>query len=139
MAKIDTLEGQYIKINGLETFYQQIGEGDALILLHGGGLTSSIWPPHQPILAEQFHVFTPDLWGHGRMNNPSGVFSYQMIADDLLAFIKALKLEKPFVCGWSMGEGVMLEFAMKFPDEVQALVCCGGGPPLSEAEIEELI
>jgi pimeloyl-ACP methyl ester carboxylesterase len=62
-----------------------------------------------------------------------------MMANDLLGFIKELKLEKPFICGWSMGASVALEFAMNFPDEAKALFCCGGSPPLSDAEIRELI
>lgn len=137
--KIDTLEGQYLNLNQLKIYYQEIGEGSPLILLHGGGLTSSVWLAHRPLLAEHFRVCTLDLRGHGRTNNPLGTLSYQILADDLLGFIRELKIEKPFICGWSMGASVVLEFAMKFPDEARALVCCEGGPPLTDVEKREII
>lgn len=125
-----TFEDCYLKTAELTVHYKEAGLGKPLILLHGGGLTSDIWEPHLTLLSSRIHVFAPDCRGHGRTNNPLETLNYQILAADLAEFIDHLGLEKPFVCGWSMGARTALEFGMRFPDVPEAIVCCGGGPTL---------
>jgi pimeloyl-ACP methyl ester carboxylesterase len=112
---------QFIEANGLRIYYQSYGEGRPLILLHGGTLTAESWQPHIPFFANHFQVFTPDTRGHGRTNNPQGKLSYRMMADDTAAFIEALKLQKPFIFGYSDGGQTALELAMNYPGLAGAL------------------
>ncbi|MGB3717563.1 MAG: alpha/beta hydrolase [Candidatus Promineifilaceae bacterium] len=132
-------EGHYTKVDDLLLFYREGGRGDRLILLHGGGLTSKVWEQHYSFLSDKFQIYSPDCRGHGRKNNPLGTLSYSQLADDLAGFVQALRISKPFICGWSMGARRALEFAARYPQELGALVCCSGGPPLSENEAQELI
>ena len=124
----DGQDGCYVKVNDLTVYYEESGVGMPLILLHGGGLTSELWRPHLSILSKRFHVFIPDCRGHGRTNNPIGTLSYRVLADDLVGFIIQLKLDRPFICGWSMGASTALEFVMRYPEVAKALICCEGVP-----------
>jgi pimeloyl-ACP methyl ester carboxylesterase len=119
------VEGRYISANGLEIFYQDVGQGRPLILLHGATDTHKLWQSFVPALSKYFRVFTPDSRGHGRTLNPSQELSYQDLADDLAALIYELDLERPFVFGYSDGGQAALDFGMRYPDIPSALVIGG--------------
>jgi pimeloyl-ACP methyl ester carboxylesterase len=84
-----------------------------------------MWEPYLARFTERFRVITPDSRGHGRTNNPSGTLSYRLMADDMVAFVQALDLQKPLICGYSDGGQIALEFGMHYPDVPQALVLGG--------------
>jgi len=115
-------QGRYILVNGLKMYFEECGSGKPLILLHGGTVTSSMWKIHIPFFAQHFRVFAPDSRGHGRTNNPTGEFSYRLMADDVAAFVQAMGLTKPFICGYSDGGQIALEIGMCYPNLAAALV-----------------
>jgi pimeloyl-ACP methyl ester carboxylesterase len=117
-----TQQGKYVQANGLHVFYEEYGQGRPLILLHGGTSSSATWKPYIPIFANHFRVITPDARGHGRTDNPTGEFSYRLLADDMAAFVEALGLPKPFICGKSDGGQTALEIGMRVPNLAGALV-----------------
>ncbi|TFG50052.1 MAG: alpha/beta hydrolase [Anaerolineales bacterium] len=125
--------GDFITANGLDIFYREYGQGRPLILLHGATDTHALWKPHIPTLSETFRVFTPDSRGHGRTVNPDPSLSYQVLADDLAAFIQALQLEKPFVFGYSDGGQAVLDFGIRYPDLAGGLVIGGAWYKFSRA------
>ena len=125
MASIDgisAIQGRTISANGLYIYYEEKGSGPPLILLHGGTATSSMWQPQIPSLAQHFKVITPDSRGHGKTDNPTGEFSYRLMADDVVAFIHALGLPRPLVCGYSDGGQIAMEIGMRYPGLTSALV-----------------
>lgn len=116
---------KYIEANGLSIYYEEYGQGEPLVLLHGGTVTGDFnWnvPGITPVLAEHYHVFLPDSRGHGKTNNPAGKLSYAMMADDMAAFIQALGLEKPIIGGWSDGAQIALELGMRYPELTKGLI-----------------
>ena len=117
-----TQHGQYARANGLKMFYEERGSGPPLILLHGGTATSSMWQPQIPFFVQHFRVITPDSRGHGKTNNPTGEFSYRLMADDVVGFIQDLGLTKPLICGYSDGGQIVLEIGMRYPGLAAALV-----------------
>ena len=106
----------------MDMFYEDYGVGRPLILLHGGTSTSQTWQPFVPILMPHFRVITPDSRAHGQSNNPAGVLSYRLMADDIAAFIQTLNLVQPFVFGYSDGGQIALELGMHYPTIPGALV-----------------
>ena len=128
-----TQQGDYVQANGLNVYYEMYGVGEPLILLHGGTLTSKMWEDHIPIFAQHFQVITPDSRGHGKTNNPTQEFSYRAMADDVAAFIQALGLSKPFICGFSDGGQIALELGMGYPALAGALVISGAYNKFSES------
>jgi len=115
-------QGQYVQANGLNIYYEEYGEGEPLILIHGGLATIEVWRSQLPTFGKHFRTIAPDSRGHGRTDNPTGSFSYRLMAADLAAFIQALGLRKPLIYGYSDGGQIALELGMRHPDLARALV-----------------
>jgi len=118
-------QGAYLQVNGLRMYYETHGEGVPVILLHGGLETCQMWAPVIPSMSKNYRVFTPDTRGHGRTDNPSGLFSYPLLAEDIALFIGALGLQNLLVVGYSDGGQTALEMAMIYPDLVRGYMIGG--------------
>src|SRR3979411_2932874 len=114
--------GKYAKVNGLNLYYETHGAGRPLILLHGGLMSNETFGPVLPQLAERHQVIAPDLQGHGRTADIDRPIDVRLMADDIAALIDHLGLEKPDVVGYSLGGGVALPTAAKYPALVRRLV-----------------
>ena len=115
--------GAYAEVNGLNLYYETHGAGRPLILLHGGLGSGEMFGPILPTLAERHQVIAVDLQGHGRTADIDRPIDIQLMADDIAALIDHLGLDKPDVVGYSLGGGVALFTAVKYPDKVRKLVC----------------
>jgi pimeloyl-ACP methyl ester carboxylesterase len=129
--------GRLIDVHGAALYYEEHGDGAALILIHGGLGSSSQWNPVAAELAESFRVITPDSRGHGRSTSPAGELSYARIADDIAALITALGLERPVVGGWSDGGQVTLELAARHPGAARALIVGAASPDFDAGGLRE--
>ena len=114
--------GQYAEVNGLNLYYETRGSGRPLILLHGGLGSGEMFGPTLPLLAEHHQVITPDLQGHGRTADIDRPIDIRLMADDIAALIDHLGLEQPDIVGYSLGGGVALLTAVKYPAKVRRLV-----------------
>src|SRR3712207_5094525 len=131
-----TPAGTYIEVNGLTVYYEVCGEGEPLLLLHGGTATCRSLASHLPAFTEHFRVFCPDSRGHGRTDNPAGELGYRAMADDVAALIEALGLLRPLVLGYSDGGQIALELGMRYPGLARALILGGTQFRFSEACLE---
>lgn len=122
----------YAQTNGLKTYYEVHGEGTPLILLHGGLETCQMWAPFIPAFTAQYQVITPDSRGHGRTDNPTGVFNYSLMAADIAGLIQALGLDQPFVAGYSDGGQIALEMAMNYPGLARGYLAGGTGNSITD-------
>jgi pimeloyl-ACP methyl ester carboxylesterase len=114
--------GQYAEVNGINLYFEIHGTGQPLILLHGGLGSGEMFGPTLTELAQQHQVITVDLQGHGRTADIDRPIDIRLMADDIGALIDHLKLDKPDVVGYSLGGGVALFTAVKYPDKVRRLV-----------------
>jgi pimeloyl-ACP methyl ester carboxylesterase len=116
--------GKFATVNGAKIYYEEYGQGEPLILLHGFGGTASAWKDFIPEYAKQYHVIAWDMRGHGRSTNPdtSQVFLHATAARDLLALMDQLKLKKVKIMGHSSGGIVILIAATQQPDRFEAIV-----------------
>ena len=114
--------GQYAEVNGINLYFETHGTGQPLILLHGGLGSGEMFGPTLTELAQQHQVITVDLQGHGRTADIDRPIDIRLMADDIAALIDHLKLDKPDVVGYSLGGGVALFTAVKYPDKVRRLV-----------------
>jgi pimeloyl-ACP methyl ester carboxylesterase len=133
-----TPQGHYVQANGLKIYYEEYGNGKPLILLHGGTVTSQMWQPFLSSLASHFRVLTPDSRAHGKTNNPSGELSYSLMADDMVAFVRALNLTKPLIFGYSDGGQIALEISMRYPGVAAAFVVGAAWYKFSETYMHAL-
>jgi pimeloyl-ACP methyl ester carboxylesterase len=114
--------GRYADVNGLHMYYEIHGSGRPLILLHGGLGSGEMFGPILPILAEHHQVIAVDLQGHGRTADVERPIDISLMADDIVALVDLLGLDKPDVVGYSLGGGVALFTAVRYPDKVGRLV-----------------
>ena len=114
--------GQYADVNGIKLYYEIHGTGHPLILLHGGLGASSMFGPNLPALAKGRQVIAVDLQGHGRTADVDRPLSPQLMAEDIAALIKHLKLERVDLMGYSLGGGVAFFVALRHPELVEKLV-----------------
>jgi len=114
--------GRYADVNGLHMYYEIHGSGRPLILLHGGLGSGEMFGPILPILAEHHQVIAVDLQGHGRTADVERPIDISLMADDIVALVDLLGLDKPDVVGYSLGGGVALFTAVRYPDQVGRLV-----------------
>ncbi len=95
------------------------GNGDSLILIHGGLVDSRMWDAHMETLAQHFFVVRYDLPGFGQSEVHPEPFSY---LDDLLLIMSSLNIESAHLVGMSLGGMVALDFALEYPHRVEKLV-----------------
>ncbi|NIC00466.1 alpha/beta fold hydrolase [Halobacterium sp. R2-5] len=112
-----------IETNGVETYYERRGSGPQVVFVHGAILDHSQWDPQVEALAEDYEVITYDVRGHGRTGgSPVGTYSVGLFAADLRALVDALDLDRPVVCGLSMGGCIAQVYAAAHPGEISGLV-----------------
>ncbi|HEX3508150.1 MAG TPA: alpha/beta hydrolase [Candidatus Dormibacteraeota bacterium] len=114
--------GDYADVNGIKLYYEIHGTGQPLVLLHGGLGSGEMFGPVLPMLAEHHRVIVPDLQGHGRTADIDRPIEMRLMAGDIAALIDHLGLDKPDVVGYSLGAGVALQVAARYPDKVRRLV-----------------
>lgn len=113
-----------INVNHTKLYYVQSGQGQPLILLHGNGETHQIFDKLIPTLSAYFRVYAIDNRGHGKSAHVSELH-YQDMANDVVDFIKELKLEKPLLYGFSDGGIIGLLIASQHPDLLDKLMISG--------------
>ena len=130
-----TSEGRLIHANGIDIHYIDAGAGEPLILLYNGMIsTNPVWDGLAVVvrsaisstLARHFRVIAPDFRGSGRTVHPGGPISYDLLADDMVALIDALDLDRPLVCGYGDGGHVATIVGIRKPASVRAVVNHGG-------------
>lgn len=114
--------GSYADLNGLTMYYETHGAGRPLILLHGGLGSGEMFGPNIELLAADHQVIAPDLQGHGRTADIDRPLSVEFMAGDIAALIEHLRLDKPDIVGYSLGGGVALFTAARYPHLVGKLV-----------------
>ena len=109
-------------VYGVKTHYVHAGEGEPVILVHGGGPGAggaSGWGNTIPALAQHFHVYAIDLIGAGHTDKPLIEYSFQTLVNHLAGFIDALNLRDVRLCGNSQGAYVAIKYTLDFPARVK--------------------
>src|SRR5438067_7863702 len=117
-----TSAAQVVRVNGIELAYQVFGSGTPLILLHGGFGSVEMFGPNVELLAARHRVIGVDLQSHGRSPAADRRMRFEMMADDIAALMKELKLERAAVMGFSLGGAVALRTAIQHPELVDRLI-----------------
>ena len=121
------LSVRHVQIHGHELAYRTAGRGPALLLLHALSSTSGAWQVVIPALAERYTVIAPDLPGHGASAGPASDFSTGGLADAMRDLLLTLGHERVTVVGHSLGGGVAMQFAYKYPERSERLILVSAG------------
>lgn len=110
-----------MKIKDIDLAYHDFGTGPAVLLIHGFPLNRQMWQPQLLPLAETgYRVIAPDLRGFGDSEAPDSGYSMDGFADDIVALLDALKIERAVVGGMSMGGYILMNLLERYPDRVRA-------------------
>ena len=124
--------GQTATINDIEMYYEIRGEGEPLVLLHGGGGVGANWELIFNEPPAGYRLMIPDLRGHGRSTNPSNRFTFKQVALDVFALLDHLGIERFKAIGLSLGAKTLLHMATQQPNRVEAMVLVSATPYFPE-------
>jgi pimeloyl-ACP methyl ester carboxylesterase len=137
---------QYVQLGAVRTWYDEHGAGEPLVLLHGGLVDARFFAPNLEPLAERFHVYTPERRGHGHTPDVEGPITYQLMADETIAFCEQVVGKPADLVGHSDGAFVAMLVAMQRPELVNRLVMISGGydksgeaMPDMEFDVDEVV
>ena len=109
----------------IQHHYIEQGEGFPLLLLHGNGEDVSYFAHQMEPFARHFRVIAVDTRGHGKTPRGEAPFTIRQFAEDLLAFMDRLAIEKAHILGFSDGGNIAMLFAMMHPERVEKLILDG--------------
>jgi 3-oxoadipate enol-lactonase len=116
--------GGMIHVNGVDLSYDEAGKGPPCVLTHGGMLDRRMWDEQVEALADSYRVIRWDVRGFGRSGWNPAVYNNRV---DLHALLASLGVERAHHIGLSMGAGIVLDFAVNYPNAVDRLVVSPGG------------
>lgn len=112
----------HVEAGGISYYYEIRGEGEPLLLLHGGLGSVDMFAPIMPALTEHRQVIAVDLQGHGRTPLGKRPISLEAMGADMGEIVSALGYRQIDVLGYSMGGGIALQMAAQAPEKVRRLV-----------------
>ena len=115
----------YVDINGEKLYYEEAGEGEALVLVHAGFVDSGMWDAQWDAFAQQYRVIRFDMRGYGKSDTVKAPVSRR---DDLYRLLTHLKVERAHLLGCSMGGEQVLDLALEHPELVKSLVLVSAVP-----------
>ena len=122
-------------------YYEEMGSGPTLILLHGHSLDTRMWDEQFPVFAQDYRTIRLDFRGYGRSSEQSETFQHTHV-DDVLAVMDSLHIEKAHIVGLSMGSFVAGDMLAMYPERMLSCTLVSGGirnspgpqEPMSEEE-----
>jgi len=118
-------KSELVEINGKNIYYEIYGQGEPLFLLHGYTLSSKAWHPYINDFKDEYEIYIVDLNGHGKSDRFKEDLSIKNVAQDFLALIAHLNLEKIKAIGFSFGGDVLYQAALQNPDLITAMITIG--------------
>jgi pimeloyl-ACP methyl ester carboxylesterase len=112
----------YADVNGIKLYHEIYGEGDPLVLIHGGLTTIGEMEAWIPPLAKTRQVIAVEMQGHGHTADTDRPITMATMGDDIAALIDYLKISKADLVGHSFGGASAIRAAIQHPDHVRRLV-----------------
>lgn len=125
-ARSTPSSADYVTVNGLRVYYEVHGVGKPLLLLHGGLCTIDVClGPLIPVLAPGRQLIAVEQQAHGHTADIDRPLTFEQMAEDTVAVLRTLQIQKADVFGYSDGGNVALRIAMKHPGLVDRLAVFG--------------
>ena len=111
-------------VNGLSVFIEGNSKSKPIIFVHGFPYDHTMWKAQIEELSENYFCVAYDIRGLGESPANDGQFTMESFVDDLALIIDELKLDKPILCGLSMGGYIALRALEKFEEKLSAVILC---------------
>ena len=112
------------EVNGTKLYYEMMGEGHPLVLIHGGLMDRRMWDGQFELFAKDFKVIRYDIRGYEKSDPPKEKFSH---VEDLYSLLTFLNIDKTYVLGLSLGGMIAIDFTLEHPEMVDALTPVASG------------
>lgn len=114
-----------VEAGGIAMHVDAVGEGEPLVLLHGGMASNLGWLAQIDDFSSRYRVIAPERPGHGHAPDTDGPYRYEAMADATAALLVALELPPARLVGWSDGGIIALLLAIRHPESVAKVVVFG--------------
>lgn len=111
----------YAEVNGTTLYYEIVGEGDPIVLVHGNFGDRRHWDYQFTPLSKNHKIIRYDIRGYGKSAMPKSDEAYAD-NEDLKSLLRFLKVEKAHICGVSAGSSIAIDFALEYPDLCNSLI-----------------
>jgi pimeloyl-ACP methyl ester carboxylesterase len=126
------------KVNGINLYYEEHGQGTPLVFVHEFAGETRSWDPQVNFFARRYRTIAYNARGYPPSDVPEDVnaYSQQQAADDIRGLLDALGIQKAHVCGLSMGGYASLHFGLSYPERALSIVVagCGYGSVVTDRE-----
>jgi pimeloyl-ACP methyl ester carboxylesterase len=116
----------HLPVRRSQFYYETAGDGEPVLLLHGGFGSVEDFASQTPELARYFKVVAFERPGNGRTADNAEPFSFSMMTEDTVSFMTSLGFKAANLVGWSDGAAIALLVAIARPDLVKRVVSVGG-------------
>jgi pimeloyl-ACP methyl ester carboxylesterase len=121
----NTEVGKYLDVNGIQMYYEEYGEGEPLLLIHGNAADMHSMGNQIDYFREDYRVIVADSRGHGKSGLNTDSLTYVQMAADWAELARQLNVEEAYVIGWSDGGNIGLLLAINHPETVGKVVTMG--------------
>ena len=119
---VNDAHGKKLKVGQVNIHYFMSGYGEPLIVLHGGAEGARAWLKNVAELSKHYCVYVPDLPGFGRSQPMSDEFHLLEYVEFVENFANTLGIKSFHLMGHSIGGGIALHYALRFPEKIKKLV-----------------
>jgi pimeloyl-ACP methyl ester carboxylesterase len=122
LEEMKLMSSGYADVSGIKLYHEIYGQGDPLVLIHGGLTTIAEMQGWVQPLAKMRRVIAVEMQGHGRTADTDRPMSFATMGDDIAALLDHLKIPKADLVGHSFGGASAIRAAIQHPDEIRRLV-----------------
>ncbi|MEO6346551.1 MAG: alpha/beta hydrolase [Aquaticitalea sp.] len=126
-----------IDYKGIQIYFNDVGTGDCVLLLHGFLENLTMWDNLVPHICKTHRVISIDLLGHGKTGCLEHIHTMEMMAEAVHAVLEHFKIEKTIIIGHSMGGYAALAFAELYPNKMSGL-CLMNSTALPDSEERQI-
>lgn len=127
----------FIEVGLGSLYYEELGEGEPVILLHGHALSNKMWDTQFFELSNHYRVIRYDLRGYGSSSSQIEFFHFTHVAD-LVELMNALNIDKAHLIGLSLGGNVIADLLGEHPERVKSAVMVSGNISLSPGPSQQI-
>ncbi len=131
------------KSGDINLYYEEHGQGEPIIFLHGFTLDHRLWAPQVKFFSANFRTIVVDSRGHGKSDSPETDYGRECRIQDLVELFEHLNLKRAHLVGLSMGGSTAIGFALKYQEMLKSLTLVSAGaagfkPGRKVARVDEL-
>ena len=138
MPKLAGVTHDHVDAGGVRLHVAEAGEGEPVVMVHGWPQNWWMWRHLIPPLAEHYRVICPDLRGYGWSEAPREGYEKDRLADDVLALMDAMGLDRVRLVGHDWGGVIGFDLCLRAPERIDRYLALGTGHPFARPSLRSV-